>query len=617
MSLSRKTSRNSMKNTPESDSEKESAVDDIDYTDNPELYYSTLKQLEKHSKKVRLHDTNLEKKMMEYLPVNEKFNMNKEGKVLTRWQERQRDWERIQSTISKKINSKNTRPLMMSTTDEFRSRVEEYDLIQAALPLKDRYSEAAWQMTLRGGGPIFCSVGHIFSGIECKYEADVPKPKMIRKPKAPEATFKNDTFLEQTDALVKKVNKYKQSITEIRPHNMSYSDASHLVVRSKNLFQWAKESTAAYFKEKEEAALSVVLEEDSVSVGSSVKSAKIANNGNNFDNGGLGPHVEYLSAREVLFDTQWNKNSTQTVSFRNIGTVAVSYRWRKLSNEKAEPDNKKKRPASSASQMEMLTHGMKLTDIINRKGVDEGRLRSTVLNRARDSFFCLRDSGEILPDEVITTTFMFSSRCGAGNFSSQWVLELTPLDATIYISSTNVLGLESEAPIRCEGSLCISLRAAVDEPDENMKNRANIAAFVDRRTVETLVFDVVQDCLRRVRDPVRLSNLYARQIDLFRRVNKQRLLDLSSRYTSLLPTFITPQRLDSFVSYYLTSSQAYVRIKGLRTSLRHQDNPELLVVSDSETNPFVLSEETKTQLRTEVFPESLIVCSFAFLSFNV
>ena len=97
------------------------------------------------------------------MPVNERFNLNKEGKVLSRWQERQRDWEKIQNTISKRIGLPESRPPMMATTDDYRDKIEQYDLLQAAIPIEDRFSEP-WQMMLRGGGPVRVAVGHMFSG---------------------------------------------------------------------------------------------------------------------------------------------------------------------------------------------------------------------------------------------------------------------------------------------------------------------------------------------------------------------------------------------------------------------------------------------------------------------
>jgi hypothetical protein len=150
------------------DSDNEGGTSD-NYKENPDRYFSELDELTHHAAKVRLEETKMETTLLEYLPVNERFNMNKEAAILSRWEKRQQDWENIQNNLSKKLGIEN-RPLMMTTADEFRSRAEEYDLIQAAIPVKDRYAGEAWKLTLRGGGPIRVPIGHIFSGLECEYK---------------------------------------------------------------------------------------------------------------------------------------------------------------------------------------------------------------------------------------------------------------------------------------------------------------------------------------------------------------------------------------------------------------------------------------------------------------
>ena len=140
------------------------------YNDDPDKYFSNLEQLRRHAEATRKKESEEERKLSEYLPVNEKFSFNKEGKVLTRWQERQRDWNRIQLQIERKLRSKIKRPLMMTTADEYRAKMEELDLLQASVPDEDRFNESSWQAGLRGGGAIRQPVGHIFSGLECKYE---------------------------------------------------------------------------------------------------------------------------------------------------------------------------------------------------------------------------------------------------------------------------------------------------------------------------------------------------------------------------------------------------------------------------------------------------------------
>ncbi len=142
---------------------------------------------------------------------------------------------------------------------------------------------------------------------------------MIRKPKPVESTFKNDTFLEQTDAYLKKRKKYEKSITEIRPHNLTYRDASNLVVRSSNLFTWAKESSARFFEEqRQDMMLSVIEEEEALSIASGGKDLRSVHTDasneilldNDGESGSLGPRIEFLSPREVLFETTFAANAS-------------------------------------------------------------------------------------------------------------------------------------------------------------------------------------------------------------------------------------------------------------------------------------------------------------------
>ena len=71
---------------------------------------------------------------------------------------------------------------MMTKSDEYRNKIEDYDLLQAAVPQKDRLG-AQWELTLRGGGPRLVAIGHMFSGIECEVDNAPPVPILVRKPK--------------------------------------------------------------------------------------------------------------------------------------------------------------------------------------------------------------------------------------------------------------------------------------------------------------------------------------------------------------------------------------------------------------------------------------------------
>jgi hypothetical protein len=601
------TGRTSTRNSPEYNDEKSKTTVDIDYTQNSDAYFSLLTKIQKNAVKVRQKDSDQEKTLMEYLPVNEKFNLNKEGKVLARWQERQRDWERIQSSISKKLGSKSIRPLMMTTTDEYRARIEEYDLIQAALPLKDRYSENSWQMTLRGGGPICIAIGHIFSGIECKVDVNVPKPKMIRKPKPTENTFKNDTFLEQTDSLTKKRKKYEKSLTEIRPHNLTYSDASNLVVRSTNLFVWARESSAQFFVEQQEDLLLSLREQEeenddnaSAISASERRSVHSLNAGDMevADERSSAPRVELSSSREVVFDTVVGKDGFRSVSFRNTGSVVVSYRWRRVSLEKSEKD-KKGRPEAA----DVLSRAQSLTSILTSKGTDGGALRTHVISQQRECFYCLVDSGEALPDESISTVFSFSGQTGPGLFRSSWVLEFTPFDTGINVPTTTS---GEDSAQKLVGSVGFTLRAHCLEPDESVSSRAAVLGFVNARATESMARDIIQNCIRRVRIPVRLSDLQSRQVLLFREINAPLLSALGdTRYPTLLPLFVTPQRMDAFADIVGQSALLFTEVTELISSLWQIDTGNASVSNNR--NPFRVTASAAQEIRQRLFPEKLIV----------
>ena len=87
----------------------------------------------------------------------------------------------MEQKISKRINSGDKHTLMMVKSDEYRARVEEYDLLQAGVPEKDKIG-AQWELSLRGGGPRYVAVGHLFSGIECEVDSTPLSPRSCASP---------------------------------------------------------------------------------------------------------------------------------------------------------------------------------------------------------------------------------------------------------------------------------------------------------------------------------------------------------------------------------------------------------------------------------------------------
>lgn len=483
-----------------------------------DIYFSTLQSLRAHATKLRKKDEAEEKRLMEYLSVNERIELERENKVLTKWQERQRDWERIEQRISKKLNSKITRPLMMTVTDEYRSKMEEYDLIQAAIPLKDRYAESSWQMTLRGGGPITVAIGHIFSGLECEIDPHVPKPKMVRKPKPSTAVWKNDTFLEESENLTMKRKKYEKSIREIRPHTLTYRDAGQLVIRSMDLFQWAEESSLEYVKQQREEELAR-LEEEMQAMRSLESSQEQEEEITSPDH----PQLTFLSSPEVVLDTQLGKQVHRTVSFKNTGPVVLYYRWKRLHNTGSSHDANK--GSAKTKSLEAVHHD---------KGGDDAALRAFTLEQNREKFFCLNDSGEVLPGETVTTDFVFDSDVG-GVYRSSWILQFVPEETKISLDegiNEEKQGVQFEdqrserdgsqvghtKPVT--GCITIALRGHCVVPDESMTNRSLLASHISYQTEVTEIQDIIYSCVRRVRSPVRMADLQARQRDLFADYNE-------------------------------------------------------------------------------------------------
>lgn len=508
-------------------------------------YFSTLKTLSRHAKKLHVKDEEGEKKLLEYLPVNERLSIEKESKVLTRWQERQKDWERIEGTISRKIRTKlmnhkvnrsaTSRPLMMTTTDEYRARLEEYDLIQSAIPLKDKFSENAWQMTLRGGGPIHVPVGHIFSGLECEIDMHTTAPKMVRKPKPTQAVGKNDTFLEQTDNLLKKRKKYEKNILEIRPHTLTYRDAGNLVVNSMNLFQWAQESSQRYIQQQKEVLLTTMMEAEAEKIRQREAEQKeherieyermlLAQN--------KGPKLEFLSSQEVVFETEKREQIRRTVVFKNVGTTTLYFRWRLLRSEKEavskhdqqhaqhHKENQSSNNAEVAKDVGGLPMNGNIATILDQKGDHEAALLTRTLHHHRESFFCLQECGEILPEETIETTFVFDSRAGGGMFHSIWMLEMTPDDSRIVLTTLKEDPDNSVSNIKI-GAINVHLRGHYLVPDESVQKRQVVNSHIHHHTIYTSMQDIVFDCIRHVRTPLRLTEIHRRMIAYFEQINRK------------------------------------------------------------------------------------------------
>ncbi|RYH24768.1 hypothetical protein EON65_16335 [archaeon] len=579
----------------------------VDYLMNPDIYFENLMKLSKHAHKIQLKEEEEEAKLLQYLTLAERSNLNKEGKVLTRWQERQRDWDKVQTIINKQLSSKVNRPLMMATTDEYRGRMEEYDLIQAAIPLKERFAESAWEMSLRGGGPVRVPVGHIFSGLECMVDPNLSKPKIVRKPKSLQNTWKSGTFVPQSEAFQKRRKQLLKTITEMRPRDINVQDASTLVVKSTNLFKWASESSQTFLQALQEQrnALSQEASEETKSLVTDEEAMLFEKEQAKL------PRIEFLSDREVLFETQTGRECRREVVFKNIGTATVYYRFERIP-EGHEDNEKGKRSSHKKHEADILLPVNKLLD---SKGDRDADLRNRVLNQRRDSFFCLKQSGELLPDELVSVPFVFRDCSGGGYYQNKWKLCLTPDSSKIFFSVQENGGNNSIA-----GSLSLTLIAHCMLPDENLGKRLASSAIVDNCVLSAYMTDIVSDCIKRVRQPVRRADYEKRQIALFQRKNNA-LIETLCYVNDMLPPpplFFTISRVRHMESlkfevkeFYHTLTSAYCNVLSEYNSWAAKSGVQAAAIEVPAM--YGLLSEHYNEVKKTLFPEATIVSTAAKL----
>ena len=83
-------------------------------------------------------------------------------------------------------------------------------------------------------------------------------------------------MIEETEAILNRRKRYGKYLNEIRPHNLSFQQAENLLFKSKDLVQWAIDSTERKFAEDE---IKEQIINDEISVDSAQKSVISEKNG--------------------------------------------------------------------------------------------------------------------------------------------------------------------------------------------------------------------------------------------------------------------------------------------------------------------------------------------------
>ena len=342
-----------------------------DAAEDPSKYLTTLRDLRSRMHGARKQSMNRRATLSQFLPIVERLGLNKEGKILAKWQERQREWDQIAADISMRLSAPKHHALLMTKTDEFRARAEEYGFIRATVPASEaRADEGWWEWSLRGSTTRVATVGHMFSGLSCEVSDVVKPPIIMRKPKPmtdllarTNTSLGRVVFVEETKALKEAKAEKHHLLKALRPREVTLEDAAGLYVRSTDIFQWAIDSSNAYFqdaqveREKHDAERATrhakmmrkqtvkKSKPDEISLAESLPDASAHEK--TADKGG---RIIFQSPEELVFSCKQGETVYKTVTFTNTGTVALKYYWRTV------VDLEKPNPKTSSTSMALITN---------------------------------------------------------------------------------------------------------------------------------------------------------------------------------------------------------------------------------------------------------------------
>lgn len=211
----------------------------------------------------------LEEKMdeaeLKRLPIFMRVAAQREQRTLARWQKRNDEWDTFQKRMAKKVRRPKDE-LVFSRSEEHRSKEEEFELVQSAIPADQKYGGHYWLMSLRNMGTRYVQVGNIFSGLFCPIREGEAKPiEQVRRPERDTALLTlsqrmdhdqsagltlnagNETSHSSSKALTERRTQLAKKLKQLRPHTVELAAGDAMMIVGVNLFEWARESTNKFF----------------------------------------------------------------------------------------------------------------------------------------------------------------------------------------------------------------------------------------------------------------------------------------------------------------------------------------------------------------------------------
>jgi 3-phosphoglycerate kinase len=457
-------------------------------------YIGKLKALLTQKEKVREDEMRQEDEQMTLMLPGDRINAGRETKVMARWQERQRDWERLQHRIAQKMG-KDPAKMMMAGNNEFRERLEEYQTVLAAVPLHERNIGAMWEMSLREGGSRLVPIGNIFSGLFCPLRADVPLPKVVRRPQLPgqpsslpPSSSQNFKTWRDDHAILEKKRHLRRHLAELRPHEISRDLSQGLVVVGQDLLQWAHDTSRDHFAANDRKldagpSASLVDDEERGEDGSIAARPLLGGStpggasavGTKEDLGEMrGPRIHLGPSPYLLLEAGVKEPVEGALSLHNQGSSTLFYEWMRLEEEI---------PSLVAISKSRTAEGSVPSDPSARFAISN--------DAAESRFLCQNASGVLMPGESKATVFAFESST-PGSFSETWKLKVTPPAA--------VLG---DLIPSADGLVAVSLLGAAMTIDTNEHRRMQIRQELEKNVTRADLRQLVTEVVRDVRTPVR------------------------------------------------------------------------------------------------------------------
>mmetsp|Transcript_26024 Transcript_26024/g.33826 ORF Transcript_26024/g.33826 Transcript_26024/m.33826 type:complete len:1676 (+) Transcript_26024:31-5058(+) len=511
-------------------------------------------------------DERSEQEHISTLLPSERFNKLRDGKVMARWEERQKDWELLQNKIAKKMNKDPTK-MLMGESNEFRERLEEYQTVLASLPLHERNIGALWEMSLRNGGPRHAPIGNIFSGLFCPLKVEIPLPKIVRKPNLgnlpplpptdselgqSQPIGKEDIINYSIDenatwrkdrALLKRKKTLKKRLSEYRPHEITMNQVNDLVVVGYDLLQWAHDSSKAVYDSKYNGGRNVgsnsstadpfaqtravvdneienvqkvlSIDGDDQSINSKEGFLKNTMSPSSQQSNDLfhqslseGPRIHIGPSPYVLLEAAVKEPAESALTLHNMGSTTLFFEWSRSEEEVPSLVSISKRCTSDGSLPS-----------------DPSALFAISKDAVESRFLCQNASGVLLPGQSKATVFAFESST-PGSFSETWKLKVTPPAEVLgellpasptshndnnsmmsgasssASSSNNNNGNNNEGGVN-NGVVAVSLLGACLAIDTNEHRRLPVRLGLDKNVTNADMKEFITSVIREVRTPRR------------------------------------------------------------------------------------------------------------------